>query len=48
MILYRVQLNADQKDLKFGFILDWMVGATEQKKLLNCLVMSFGSVRNSS
>ena len=35
------------KDLKFGFILDWIVGATEQKKLLNWLAMSFGLVRNS-
>ena len=33
------------KDLKFGFILDWIVGATEQKKLLNWLAMSFGLVR---
>ena len=33
--------------LKFGFILDWIVGATEQKKLLNWLAMSFGLVRNS-
>ena len=35
------------KDLKFGFILDWIIGATEQKKLLNWLAMSFGLVRNS-
>ena len=32
---------------KFGFILDWIVGATEQKKLLNCSAMSFVLVRNS-
>ena len=35
MILHRVQLNNDQKNLKFGFMLDWIAGATEQKKLLN-------------
>ena len=35
------------KDLKFGFKLDWIVGATEQKMLLNWLAMSFGLVRNS-
>ena len=33
--------------MKFGFILDWIVGATDQKKLLNWLAMSFGLVRNS-
>ena len=35
------------KDLKFGFILEWIVGATEQKKLLHWLAISFGLVRNS-
>ena len=35
------------KDLKFDFILDWIVGATEQKKLLNGLAMSFGLVKSS-
>ena len=35
------------KDLKFGFTLYSIVGATEQKKLLNWLVMSVGLVRNS-
>ena len=35
------------KDLKFGFILDWVVGATEQRKLLNWLAMPSGLVRNS-
>ena len=35
------------KDLKFGFILDWIVDATEQKMLLSWLVMSIGLVRNS-
>ena len=35
------------KDLKFGFKLDWIEGATEQKMLLNWLAMSFGLVRNS-
>ena len=35
------------KGLKFGFILDWIVGAMEQKKLLNSLAMTFGLVRNS-
>ena len=34
-------------DLKFGFKLDWIVAAAEQKKLLNWLAMSFGLVRNS-
>ena len=34
------------KVLKFGFILDWIVGVTEQKKLLNCFAMSFGLVTN--
>ena len=34
------------KDLKFGFTLDWIEGATEQKMLLNWLAMSFGLVRN--
>ena len=33
--------------MKFDFILDWIVGAMEQKKLLNWLAMSFGLVRNS-
>ena len=33
--------------MKFAFILDWIVGATEQKKLLNWLAMSFGFVKNS-
>ena len=47
MIFYRVQLKNDQKILKFGFILDWIVDATEQKMLLSWLVMSFGLVRNS-
>ena len=32
------------KDLKFGYILDWIVDATEQKKFLNWLAMSFGLV----
>ena len=47
MIFYRVQLKNDQKILKFGFILDWIVDATEQKMLLSWLVMSIGLVRNS-
>ena len=34
------------KDLKFAFIFDWIVGATE-KKSLNWLALSFGLVRNS-
>ena len=35
------------KRYKIGFLLDWIVGATEQKKLLNWLAMSIGLVRNS-
>ena len=35
------------EDLKFGFILDWIVGATVQKRLLEWLAMSFGLVKNS-
>ena len=35
------------KDLKFSFIFDWIVGATEQEKLLNWLAMSFGLVITS-
>ena len=40
-------LVATINNLKFGFILDWIVEAMEQKKLLNWLAMSFGLVRNS-
>ena len=32
---------------KIWVLLDWIVGATEQKKLLNWLAMSFGLLRNS-
>ena len=46
MSLYRVQLRS--KDLKVGFVLNWIVGATGQKKLLKLLALSFGLVRNSS
>ena len=35
------------KDLKVGFILDWIVGATKQKKLLKLWEICFGLVRNS-
>ena len=45
MSLYRVQLRS--KDLKVGFVLNWIVGATGQKKLLKLLALSFGLVRNS-
>ena len=45
MSLYRVQLRS--KDLKVGFVLNWIVAATGQKKLLKLLALSFGLVRNS-
>ena len=33
--------------MRFVFILDWIVGAMEQKMLLNWLAMPFGLVMNS-
>ena len=35
------------KRFKIWVLLDWIVGATEQKKLLNWLAMSFALLRNS-
>ena len=43
----QVSVKYWSKDLKFGLILNWIVGATEKKPWLNWLAMSFGLVRNS-